>query len=201
MARSESQTSMVVQALRSQAEKLLFRRWSGVLSRLRVSFYRILGMRIGQGCRLEAIRVRRAVQIELGTSNSLTKGCWLWPADQDTLGTRIKIGSYNYFNRDVMIDACNYIQIGDRNMIGPGVFITDSNHTMPQHGWVADAPMDLGVVTIGDGCWIGAHASILKDVTLGDRCVVAAGAVVTRSFPEGAVIGGVPARLLKVPTV
>ena len=57
--------------------------------------------------------------------------------------------------------------------------------------------MDLGSVLIGNGCWIGAKAVILKDVTLGDCCVVAAGAVVTRSFPEGSVVAGVPARLLK----
>jgi acetyltransferase-like isoleucine patch superfamily enzyme len=52
-------------------------------------------------------------------------------------------------------------------------------------------------VVIGNHCWIGAKAVILKDVVLGDYCVVAAGAVVTKSFSAGSVIGGVPAKLLR----
>jgi maltose O-acetyltransferase len=54
--------------------------------------------------------------------------------------------------------------------------------------------MQKGHIKIGNRCWIGAKAIILKDVELGDGCVVAAGAVVTRSFPSGSVIAGVPAR-------
>jgi acetyltransferase-like isoleucine patch superfamily enzyme len=96
-----------------------------------------------------------------------------------------------------MIDACNFVGIGSDNMFGPGVYITDSNHTLSSGQRFADGPMDLGKVLIGNGCWIGAKAIILKDVTLGDCCVVAAGAVVTRSFPSGSVVAGVPARLLK----
>jgi len=57
--------------------------------------------------------------------------------------------------------------------------------------------MERGKVCIGNGCWIGAKAVILKDVILGDRCVVGAGAVVTRSFAAGSVIAGVPARLIR----
>lgn len=49
---------------------------------------------------------------------------------------------------------------------------------------------------LGNRCWIGAKAVILKDVELGDSCVVGAGAVVTKSFPAGSVIVGVPARIL-----
>lgn len=154
-------------------------------------------MKIGTHCRLEAIRIRRAAQIELGSDNGLTRGCWLWPEDSDRDQIRIRIGNSNYFNRDVMIDACNYVEIGHRNMFGPGVYVTDSNHTVPADGWVASAPMETGTVSIGNGCWIGAKAIILKDVTLGDRCVVGAGAVVTRSFAAGSVIAGVPARLLR----
>jgi acetyltransferase-like isoleucine patch superfamily enzyme len=154
-------------------------------------------MAVGDGCRLERLRIRRAAQIEIGSSNSLTDGCWLWPDDREAEGRRIKIGSFNYFNRDVMLDACNFIEIGERNMIGPGVYITDSNHTMSVNGSFSDGPMDVGKVSIGNGCWIGARAVILKDVVLGDRCVVAAGAVVTKSFPADSVVAGVPARLLR----
>jgi acetyltransferase-like isoleucine patch superfamily enzyme len=54
-------------------------------------------------------------------------------------------------------------------------------------------------VKIGNHCWIGAGAIILKNVELGDACVVGAGAVVTKSFPNGSVIAGVPARLIIEP--
>jgi acetyltransferase-like isoleucine patch superfamily enzyme len=97
-----------------------------------------------------------------------------------------------------MIDACGFVEIGDHNMFGPGVYVADSNHTMAPGKRLADNPMNIGNVVIGNGCWIGARAIILKDVILGDRCVVAAGAVVTKSFPPGSVIAGVPARQLSV---
>ncbi|MCU1260518.1 MAG: Acetyltransferase (isoleucine patch superfamily)-like protein [Bryobacterales bacterium] len=178
-------------------ESFLFRQTYSMTSRIRVAGYRRLGMRIGAQCRLENIRIRRPRQIELGRGNALSEGCWLWPVDAEHTGIRIRIGAQNYFNRDCMIDSCGQIEIGDHNMFGPGVYITDSNHSMPDHGWVADGAMDVGRVVIGNGCWIGAKAVILKNVELGDRCVVAAGAVVTKCFPAYSVVAGVPARLMR----
>ncbi len=166
-------------------------------SRCRVAFYRSFGMKIGPGVRLEGIRARRPAQIEIGASTSLTEGCWLWPIDAPYDGIRIRIGAGNYFNRDCMIDACGEIAIGDRNMFGPGVYIGDSNHRMSESGSVVGAGMAVGRVAIGNDCWIGARAVILKDVTLGDGCIVGAGAVVTKSFAAGSVIAGVPARMLR----
>lgn len=179
-------------------ERLVFRQSYGLFSRCRTGFYRWFGMKIGPGCRIENIRARRPRQIELGAGNAFTEGCWLYPIDADYDGTRIRVGEGNYFNRDCVIDACGFIQIGNRNMFGPGVYITDSNHVMPEMGSVSEGTMDVGQVTIGNDCWFGARSVILKDVVLGDRCVVAAGSVVTQSFAAGSVVAGVPARLIKV---
>ena len=101
----------------------------GAASRLRLILYRLLGMKMGLRNRMEGGgRVRRCSQIEIGSYNAFTQGAWLWPNDVDFNGIRIHIGDRNYFNRNLMIDACGLIEIGDQNMFGPDVYITDSNH-------------------------------------------------------------------------
>ena len=54
-----------------------------------------------------------------------------------------------------------------------------------------------GQIIIGNDCWIGRGATILGGVTIGDGCVIAAGSVVTKSFPDNVIIGGVPAKIIK----
>ena len=178
-------------------EPLFTRIPRGLMSRLRLWAYRQLGLRAGARNRLEKIRCRRLAQIKLGENNAFTEGCWLWPIDAPYDGIRIRIGNSNYFNRDVMIDACGYVEIGDENMFGPDIYITDSNHTFGHTISPSAQPMQVGYVKIGNRCWIGAKAIILKDVELGNCCVVAAGAVVTRSFPAYSVVAGVPAKLIE----
>ena len=184
--------------MRTLLEKIFFQWRYGISSRMRVWGYRRLGMQIGAHTRMERIRVRRPNQIMVGSHNAFTQGVWLWPLDRIFDGIRIRIGDYNYFNRDVILDACGAIEIGSHNMFGPGVYITDSDHTQAPSKWVRENPMREGQVVIGDGCWVGARAVILKDVRLGNRCVVGAGAVVTRDVPPGCVVAGVPARPMRV---
>jgi len=178
-------------------ETLLFKKTTGLKSRFKILIYKAIGLKTGKRNRFEKGRIRRASQIELGKYNAFTSGYMLWPEDSPYNGTRIKIGNYNYFNRNMMMDACGSIIIGNNNMFGPDIYITDSNHNYNEHQSPKELPMQKGKVVIGNNCWLGAKVIILKDVELGDNCVVAAGAVVTKSFPKGSVIGGVPAKILK----
>ena len=154
-------------------------------------------MQIGANNRFEKGRCRQLMQIKVGNNNAFTNGFMLWPIDNTFFGSRIVIGDNNYFNRNLMLDACGYIEIGDSNMFGPDIYVTDSNHQYKMGKSSKDLSMNIGKVVIGNNCWIGAKAVILMDVVLGDNCVVAAGSVVTKSFPAGSIIGGVPAKLLK----
>lgn len=182
-------------------EALLFKKTFGLKSRAKILLYKALGLKLGKRNRFENGRIRRVTQIELGQHNAFTSGYMLWPEDAPFKGTRIKIGNYNYFNRNVMIDACGSIEIGDNNMFGPDIYITDSNHSYNGQASPKELPMQKGKVMIGNNCWLGAKVVILKDVVLGDNCIVGAGAVVTKSFPSGSVIAGVPAKIINIKKV
>ena len=52
-------------------------------------------------------------------------------------------------------------------------------------------------MTIGNGVWVGRNCIIMDGVNIGDGATVAAGAVVTKNVPPFAVVGGVPARIIK----
>ena len=184
-------------SLQNKIEPFIFRIPYGLMSLVRVFAFKFLGMKMGRRNRFEAGRIRRISQIEMGSLNHFSEGWFLWPEDTPSQTPKIKLGDDNYFNRNVMIDACQSIEIGSHNMFGPDIYITDSNHTFGMGVDPHKAPMQKGKVKIGNYCWIGAKAVILKDVELSDYCVVAAGAVVNKSFPSGSVIGGVPAKILK----
>lgn len=52
-------------------------------------------------------------------------------------------------------------------------------------------------VNIGNDVWIGDNVCIKNGITIGDGAVVAMGAVVTKNVPPYAIVGGVPARIIK----
>ena len=88
------------------------------------------------------------------------------------------------------------IRIGARCDVGPGVhFVTGTHLIGPQ-----EHRAGLGKampITVGNGCWLGARATILAGATIGDGAIVAAGAVVASDVAPNTLVGGVPARLIR----
>ena len=89
------------------------------------------------------------------------------------------------------------ITIGNDVMMGPEVVIYTQNHKHEtgdvfwKQGFEEKKP-----VIIGDNVWIGRRVMIMPGCTIGDNSVIAAGAVVTSSFENNVILGGVPAKVI-----
>ena len=85
------------------------------------------------------------------------------------------------------------IEIGENCVIAQGVVIRDDDGH--KHGKIGGELTNTPKpVKIGNNCWIGQNASILKGVILNDGCIVAAGAVVSKSVESNTIVAGVPAK-------
>ncbi len=135
------------------------------------------------------------------------KGVYLRPMSSDIKGlknlsvgdgTSIPKGSTFYCTKATLT-------IGRKVVFGPHPTIITGDHRSDLIGkYIIDItvedklPENDAPVVIEDDVWCGANVTILKGVTIGHGSIIAAGAVVTQSFPPYSIIGGVPAKLIKM---
>lgn len=143
---------------------------------------------IGDGCSIkEDVSIRCYTNIKL---NSLSP--------EIKIGDGVGIGAFSN------ISCVNKIDIGNGVRIGRMVFITDNSHGLNDTISELNTPIlsrkvtSKGPVIIGKNVWIGERACILPNVTIGDGAIIAANAVVTKDVPPYSVVGGCPAKVLKI---
>ncbi len=131
------------------------------------------------------------------------------------IGKDVRIGAYSYVNYNSIIESG---RIGNFCSIGPNVVIGMDEHP---YNFVTTHPIlyneklkwydkknnnkylhDNKILNkkppiIGNDVWIGANSVILKDVIIGDGAIIGAGSIVTKDVEPFAIVGGIPAKLLK----
>jgi acetyltransferase-like isoleucine patch superfamily enzyme len=132
------------------------------------------GASIGPYCRIECT----------GTIRKIGKGL--------VMGKRCGIGAFSF------VGAAGGIIVGDDVIMGQYISFHSENHIFDD----LNIPINQQGVTnkgieIGANCWVGSKVTFLDGTIIGTGCVIAAGAVVSGTFPNNAVIGGVPAKILK----
>lgn len=105
----------------------------------------------------------------------------------------VRIGSETSISRGCYFEGRGLVDIGTSCMVGQEVAFITSNHGVDSNGTVDRVPTSLPI-TVGDGCWIGARATILGGTEIGPGVIVTAGSVVSGTCAGGFVYSGVPAR-------
>ena len=111
----------------------------------------------------------------------------------------ITIGDYSYIGYNVQLFANKEgeITIGNNCVLGTDVIvITGSHYLGPRER--RSGPGYVKPITIGDGARISTRSVLLEGVKVGAGSQIAAGAVVVYDVAENTLVGGVPARLIKV---
>jgi acetyltransferase-like isoleucine patch superfamily enzyme len=108
------------------------------------------------------------------------------------IGRRVKISSHTFI--------CEGVTIEDECFVGHGVMFTNDKYPRaanPDGSPQTEADWQVVPTLVQRGASIGSNATVLCGVTIGAGAIVGAGAVVTRDVPPGAVVAGVPARVLR----
>lgn len=182
----------------NEIDKASFRNKGGLFQRL-ITWYKIKKYHIdaGFGCVIKynsefhltdnaILKIGNNVTIQDYAFFQLTK-----PKPVVIIGNDVVIGRHN------MITAKSNITIGSYTRTGAFVQILDQGHGYKKDQLIKDQDAIIKDTWIREDCWIGTGVKILKGVRIGNGVVIGANAVVTKDVPDNAIIGGIPAKIIK----
>ena len=144
----------------------------------------------------------RNLELQIRRGATIRFGRFAWIGD----GTKIRchegvveIGAKTVMGQECTISAYKHVRIGEQCVVADRAMFIDFDHGVVE----VERPIRLqGIymrpVEIGANCWIGYGASFLRGVNVGDNSVVGTYTVVTKDIPANAVIGGIPAKIIRM---
>ena len=117
----------------------------------------------------------------------------------NNLGEYIHIGNNVGMGEFCRIGGSGGVSIGDNTIIAQYLSLHPENHNFSDTSkLIKEQGTTRKAINIGENCWIGAKVTVLAGVTIGNNCIIAAGSVVNKSMPDNSIIGGVPAKIIKM---
>jgi acetyltransferase-like isoleucine patch superfamily enzyme len=185
---------------------LRFLRRNGMLNhRYALLFARLAWLKLRWRGRLQTDGIAfvcPGVKLEIGRDARVALGRWSWLGH----GTKVRahegevlIGAKSVLGQECTISAYRHVSIGRECVVADRVMLIDFDHGVVE----VERPIRLqGIykrdVRVGHNVWIGYGACVLRGVTVGENAVIGTSAVVTKDVPANAVVGGVPARVIRM---
>ncbi|HET8592363.1 MAG TPA: acyltransferase [Solirubrobacterales bacterium] len=144
----------------------------------------------------------RGLELQISRRGEVSFGRFVWIGD----GTKVRchegvveIGDKTVFGQECTISAYQRVRIGEQCVIADRAMFIDFDHG------VVDVERPIrrqGIykrdVVVGSNVWVGYGACVLRGVRVGDNAIIGSNSVVTRDVPANAVVGGVPAKLIRM---
>jgi acetyltransferase-like isoleucine patch superfamily enzyme len=142
------------------------------------------------------------VQLEIGRGATLRIGRWAWLGHGCKIRVHegeVAIGAKTVMGQECTISAYQHVSIGRECILADRVMLIDFDHGVTE----VERPIRLqGIykrdVRVGHNVWIGYGACVLRGVSIGENSVVGTNSVVPKDVPANAVVGGVPARVIRM---
>jgi acetyltransferase-like isoleucine patch superfamily enzyme len=142
------------------------------------------------------------VTLEIGPGAKLHLGRWSWIGHGTKIRAHegeVRIGAKSVIGQECTISSFQHVSIGRECIVADRVMLIDFDHGVVE---VERPVREQGIykrdVRVGNNVWIGYGACFLRGVTVGDNAIVGTSSVVTKDVPDNAVVGGVPAKLLRM---
>jgi acetyltransferase-like isoleucine patch superfamily enzyme len=158
-----------------------------------MSFMKVSNIYLGSNVEIDPSSSINNVRI--GDYVKIAKRCSIFGGPDNLL----EIGTYTYVGMHSMLNGfVAKLTIGRNVSIAQGVNIMVDSGPNASQSMQKLYPIEKGAVTIGNHCWLGINAVVMPKVELGEFCIVAANSYVNKSFPAFSIIGGSPARLIRI---
>ena len=181
---------------------LFLRRPKGMLLARRVRFFNMSKIRWGRFVKLgENVWISALGKEGVTVGNHVGIGAFsrvVVSTSLNNIGAFIRIGHHVSIGEYAYLGGGGGLEIGNETIVGQYFSCHPENHIYDDELIpIRRQGVTRKGINIGNNCWIGSKVTVLDGVTIGNGCIVAAGAVVTQSFPDNVIIGGVPARFIK----
>ncbi|RNA61975.1 acyltransferase [Chryseobacterium nematophagum] len=174
----------------------------GMLLGKRVNFFNTSKIKWGKFLRLgNDVYVSALAKQGIEFGNNVSIGAFsriIVSTSFNNVGEKIKIGNNVGIGEFAYLGGSGGLEIGDECIVGQYLSCHPENHNYEDlNTSIRHQGVTRKGIIIGKNCWIGSKVTILDGVEIGNGCILAAGSVITKSFPDNSIIGGVPAKLLK----
>ena len=143
----------------------------------------------------------KRLELKIEPRGEIRFGRFVWIGDGTKIRSHegaVEIGAKTVMGQECTISAYQRVRIGEECVIADRAMFIDFDHGVVE----VERPIrSQGIykrdVEVGNNVWIGYGACILRGVSVGDNAIIGTNSVVTKDVPANAVVGGIPARIIR----